>query len=156
MSDVDHTSDDDIETAIAAAAYAIAYMEEEGSPNQEKPTEEFERTPTKTRSKREDSMNKQMDTINITKPIDTSSVTKPTDASNMTRPTDTSKISRWPSGKEAKGDGRLTGEVLPHVPLLFRNHQRGANNFVVCNTIDINQLRLDIILKVNLSAVFIW
>ena len=122
MSDVDHTSDDDIKTAIAAAAYAIAHMEEEGSPNQKKPTEELERTPTKTKSKREDSMNKLTDTISITKPTDTSSMIKPTDASSTTKPTDASKISRWLSGKETKGDGRLTGEVLSHVSPLFRNH----------------------------------
>ncbi|XP_026661294.2 uncharacterized protein LOC103709267 isoform X2 [Phoenix dactylifera] len=81
MSKVDDASNGEFETAIAAAAYAITLQEEESLLNQNKSVEESGSTLTKTKSRREESLNK---------------------------PTDSSKTSRWLSGEEAK-DGKSPG-----------------------------------------------
>ncbi|KAG1366806.1 putative remorin 4.2 [Cocos nucifera] len=82
MSEVEDGSDGEFETAIGAAAYAITLQKEESSLNQKKPVEELGGPLIKTKSKREESMNKL---------------------------TDSSKISRWFSGKDAKEDGKSSG-----------------------------------------------
>ena len=85
MSEVEDGSDGEFETAIGAAAYAITLQKEESSLNQKKPVEELGGPLIKTKSKREESMNKL---------------------------TDSSKISRWFSGKDAKEDGKSSGTFL--------------------------------------------
>lgn len=103
-SDADTSSDGEIEAAIAAAAYAIAYMEDSGSsPDEKNHTERVGRTSTKITSKKEEggmgkpvdtsSISEPTDTGSITKPSDTSSVIEPADTGSITKPTDTSKIS---------------------------------------------------------------
>ncbi|XP_017700964.2 uncharacterized protein LOC103718170 [Phoenix dactylifera] len=76
MSEVKDGRDGEFETAIAASAYAIT-LQEESSLNQKRSVEELGSPLTKTKSKREESINKL---------------------------SDSSKISRWFSGKEAKED----------------------------------------------------
>ncbi|ONK76358.1 uncharacterized protein A4U43_C03F26810 [Asparagus officinalis] len=92
MSVSDPWSDGDIEAAIAAAAYAIAYMEE-GSPNHNEPRKKLGRDMTKTKSKKEEDI--------MNKPTDNSSMIKPTYTDTMTKPADPSTISRWLSDERS-------------------------------------------------------
>lgn len=133
MSNADVTSDGDMETAIAAAAYAIAFIEEESSPDQEKATKRWRKTPSKTNSKSEERMHAPTDTGSTTALIDGSTANKLPDTSDTNKKTDTTKISRWLSSKETKEDKGSTGEILSHVSLMFKNQKKGANQLSLQN-----------------------
>ncbi|RRT41353.1 hypothetical protein GW17_00040077, partial [Ensete ventricosum] len=78
MSDVNNASDTAFATAVAAAAYAITSLEEEEDPLNQR------RLPAKIKSKREDSMNKPIDSI----------------------------LSRWLTGKEPKDDEKQSETIF--------------------------------------------
>ncbi|KAJ8505751.1 hypothetical protein OPV22_006637 [Ensete ventricosum] len=78
MSDVNNASDTAFATAVAAAAYAITSLEEEEDPLNQR------RLPAKIKSKREDNMNKPIDSI----------------------------LSRWLTGKEPKDDEKQSVKKL--------------------------------------------
>lgn len=87
ISDVNDVSDMEFAIAVAAAAYAITSMEEE-SMNQNKTIEQLMHPTAKTKSKREDSIDKTPDYI---------------------------RLIRWFTGKEAREDERESGTSLLYV-----------------------------------------
>lgn len=92
ISDVNDVSDMEFAIAVAAAAYAITSMEEE-SMNQNKTIEQLMHPTAKTKSKREDSIDKTPDYI---------------------------RLIRWFTGKEAREDERESGTSLLYVLQLLK------------------------------------
>ncbi|CAL9081462.1 unnamed protein product, partial [Musa textilis] len=89
INDVNDASDMEFAIAVAAAAYAITSMEEE-SMNQNKTIEQLMQPTAKTKSKREDSIDKTPDYIRLT---------------------------RWFTGKEAREDERESGNSSVKKPV---------------------------------------
>ncbi|PKA59873.1 hypothetical protein AXF42_Ash015931 [Apostasia shenzhenica] len=102
LGDDDDPADLEFGAAVAAAALAILLAEEEEDKvftNRTKPVEELQRSLTRTRSRREESISKS---------------------------TDGSKISRWISGEDGKEDGRLavSGDSFKRKPSTLDERMR--------------------------------